>query len=366
MRRYSCWSFLLVAMLVLMLTVISCGQQPSPAPAAPKDAAKAGEPAKDAKAPEAAKAATDYPTGPVRMIVSRGAGGSNDAIARLTQPYFSKYLGVPVNVENVTGAGGAVGNNQVFKAKPDGYTILCTTTISDIIKQVAEGTPYDFRQFTPIYNIGGGDSNLIAVKADSDIKDFKDYVEKAKAAPNGITLGGLSGINVTSIGMAFMVKQAGIPAAKLRYIPYEDGKQAILSTLSGEIQSAITQPSNVRDQVSAKKMRCLVIWTKDRVKELPDTPAFLELYPGASNYYDIFQSIMGPPNMPKEVVAKLTTALEKATSDPDYVKKASQVFTLSPMGPDKLRTELESFFKQAEEMKPLLLQVSGSGADSKK
>lgn len=290
-----------------------------------------------------------YPSGPIKIIVPRGAGGSNDVIARLMANYLQKYIGQPVVVENVPEGGGVVGVEQVQKAKPDGYTMLFSTPTTDILKQVVEGTPYDYKKLVGVYNIGGGDSNIISVNATSDIKTFKDFVEVAKT--KGVSIGRLTGINVTNYALAFLVDVCGIPPEKITAVPYDDGKQPALAVAGGHLDAVLNQRVDVISLVNDGKLRPLVIFTKARNPLLKDVPTFMEVYPGADNYYEINQGLMAPGETPAEVIKALNDALDKVVKDTEYLDKAKAVFSPSPLNSKDMADVLARMYTQAEKAK---------------
>ncbi len=290
-----------------------------------------------------------YPSGPIKVIVPRAAGGSNDVIARLMANYLQKYIGQPVVVENVPEGGGVVGVDQVTKAKADGYTLLFSTPTTDILKQVVEGTAYDYKKLVGVYNIGGGDSNIISVNATSDVKTLKDFVAKAKAS--GVTIGRLTGLNVTNYALAFLVDVCGIPPEKITTVPYDDGKQPALAVAGGHIDAVLNQRVDIISLVQDGRLRPLVIFTKARNPNLPDLQTFQEIFPGADNYYEINQGLMAPAGTPAEVIQVLNDALDKAVVDPEYVTKAKSIFSPSPMNSKIFAGELAKMWTQADKAK---------------
>lgn len=343
------WTWVILALL-LALTAAGCGRgttQPSGGEPGQPAGDGSGSTAETEQPGDAEK--SSYPEKPIKMIVSRGAGGSTDTAARLLAPYLEKALGQPVVVENVTGAGGVIGNEQVFKSAPDGYTILFTVSLTDVLNQVVEGTPYDYRESTPIYNVGGGDSNLLVVNANSEIKTFADFVAKAKAGP--VTVGKLNGVNIASIGLALLEGAAGIPAENLSSVPYTSGAEPGVAVAGGHVDAALAQPSGLKSLIEEGKLRVLAFFGQERLPEYPDVPTFDELFPGEGQWYEAFQSIMAPPGTPDAVVAVLNEALDQATSDPEFLDKAGKVFSVSPLSSAELKTAIAQMFEQAESMK---------------
>jgi len=103
-----------------------------------------------------------YPQGPIHIVVPHDPGGVVDTSARLIQPYLQKYLGVPVVIDNMPGAGGNIGRAYVFRQPADGYTLMVNLQPSMSAGQIVTGANFDSLKFTHIYNIFANDKFLAA------------------------------------------------------------------------------------------------------------------------------------------------------------------------------------------------------------
>src|SRR5512144_2491061 len=124
--------------------------------------------------PVALLAQGSYPKGPVRLVITHGPGGSTDLAARLIQPYLQKYLGAPIVVDNMEGAGGNVARSFVFKQPPDGQVLLVSQQPSMSSGQLVSGGKFDVLKFVHVFNIAGRNYDCVAVGPNSPFKTIDD------------------------------------------------------------------------------------------------------------------------------------------------------------------------------------------------
>src|SRR5579862_10000913 len=130
--------------------------------------------------------ALDYPTRPVRFIVSFAAGGPNDTIARILAQYLSEQLGQQFIVEDHVGAGGNIGTQDVLNSAPDGYTIGFVAPNNAINQTLYTNIPFDFvRDSTPIAGTMKL-ANVMDVNVDFPAKTLAEFIAMAKAEPGKI------------------------------------------------------------------------------------------------------------------------------------------------------------------------------------
>jgi tripartite-type tricarboxylate transporter receptor subunit TctC len=229
--------------------------------------------------------AQSWPTKPIRLLVGFAPGGGTDIVARSLAPRLSELLGQPVIVENKPGASGTIAADAVAKAAADGYTLLMGHSNSNAIAPfVLLSVPYDAAtDFTPITYIGYV-PNILVINPGIPANTVAELVVLAKAKP-GIYTYASSGIGSTQ-------HLAG----------------ALFAQLTG------TQLSHIPYKVSGGKLRALAISTPQRLPQLPDLPTFTEV---GIRGFDVtnWYSVMGPKNLPKDIVAKINVAVQKAMMD---------------------------------------------------
>jgi len=273
--------------------------------------------------------ALDYPTRPVRFIVSFAAGGPNDTIARLLGQYLSEQLGQAVVVEDHVGAGGNIGMQDVLNSTPDGYTIGFVAPNNAINQTLYQNIPFDFvRDSTPIAGVMSL-ANVMEENLAFPAKSLAEFLALAKTEPGKINFG--SGGVGTSPHMSGELLQA-MTGIKLTHVAYRGSAPATTDLLGGQIPVMFDNLPGAIQNIKAGKVRALGVTTTKRVAELPDVPTIGETVPGYE--VSVWYGISGPKGIPAEIVAKLNTAVNAALAKPELQQRFHQLGgEVMPMSP---------------------------------
>jgi tripartite-type tricarboxylate transporter receptor subunit TctC len=273
--------------------------------------------------------ALDYPTRPVRFIVSFAAGGPNDTIARILGQYLSEQLGQQFIVEDHVGAGGNIGMQDVLASAPDGYTIGFVAPNNAINQTLYASIPFDFvRDSTPIAGTMKL-ANVMDVNLDFPAKTLAEFIAMAKAQPGKINFA--SGGVGTSPHMSgeLLAIMTGI---KLTHVSYRGTGPAMTDLLGGQILVLFDNLPGSMAQIKAGRIRALGVTTKERVASIPDVPAIGETVPGYE--VSVWFGISGPKGIPPEIVAKLNTAINAVLAKPELKARfhdlGGEVMPMSP------------------------------------
>jgi tripartite-type tricarboxylate transporter receptor subunit TctC len=265
-------------------------------------------------APLAAHADVSYPSRAVKLIVTYSPGGAFDYIGRLLAKGLQDLWGQPVVIENRPGASGVIGADQVARAAPDGLTLLVGSAGPIVVVPfLRDNLPYSpLADFTPIA-VTATMPNVLVVNAKSPYKTFDDLIADAKARPGKIDYASSGKGDSHHMTMEHMMRATGV---KFNEIPYKGGAPAALAVATGEVQAAWLAPSTALPLIPGQ-VRPLAVSTLDRISSFPDIPTVAERgYPGFEVIYWI--GVMGPPNMPPALVAKLQADLRKIVSADSY------------------------------------------------
>ena len=255
--------------------------------------------------------ALDYPTRPVRFIVSFAAGGPNDTIARILGQYLSEQLGQQFIIEDHVGAGGNIGMQDVLASAPDGYTIGFVAPNNAINQTLYASIPFDFvRDSTPIAGTMKL-ANVMDVNIDFPAKTLAEFIAMAKASPGKINFA--SGGVGTSPHMSgeLLAIMTGI---KLTHVSYRGTGPAMTDLLGGQIPVLFDNLPGSMPQIKAGRIRALGVTTKERVASIPDVPTIGETVPGYE--VSVWFGISGPKGMPPEIVGKLNAAVNAVLANP--------------------------------------------------
>jgi tripartite-type tricarboxylate transporter receptor subunit TctC len=270
-----------------------------------------------AAALSAPAAAQNFPTQPIRVIVSFPPGGATDIFARVTAAEMTKSLGQQVIVENRPGAGTTIAAALVAKAAPDGHTLLFTDLQTHTITtSLYSKLPYHpLRDFAPVAPVNL--SPLVLLTHPSvGAKSVKQLVAIAKKHP-GMTAGH-SGIGtVTHMTLEKFRLRAGL---QLTPVAYKGGNTPIVALLGGEITMVMgTAPASVQ-YVRQGKLVALGLAAERRSPHLPDVPTIGETIPDVEGA--VFSGVLAPAGTPANVVQLLNTEFAKASNS----AKAKEVF----------------------------------------
>jgi tripartite-type tricarboxylate transporter receptor subunit TctC len=302
-------------------------------------------------------AAQGWPTKPVHILVSSGAGGTADILARMIGERLAPRLGQPVIVENRPGAGGHLGAGLVARAQPDGYTLLMSGSPTHSVgPHLFKHLNYEPMRDVPPVAMVAIAPNLLVTKVSLPVKSLADLVALAREKPGQLTYS--SAGNGTSGHLAAELLKS---TAKLdmRHVPYKSGPEAVTGVLSGDVDFIFFTVPAVLPQVEAGKLRALAITSAARSALVPDVPTVAEAgYPGFEvlGWYALF----APRETPKPVVAKLSADIEKIVGSPDIRDKMLQLGA----EPRYLSPEQVAAFVAVESPKwGQLIRESGASAD---
>jgi tripartite-type tricarboxylate transporter receptor subunit TctC len=262
-----------------------------------------------------------FPSKTIRIIVPFPAGATTDMLARLFAQRLTETLGQTVVVENVGGAGGSLGADQVAKAPPDGHTLLFhnitfTTTTSSLL--FAKRARHDFDDFVPV-SVGAYVPMLLLSHPSVPAKDLKEFVAYAKQASTPLFYGSTGPGSIMHLMGEVLKRDAGI---KMDHVPFRGAAPLVTELISGRIQFGGDQLSSSLERVRTNQLKAMAVAT--RSVALPDVPTVAALgFPNLElNGWNGFLVAKGTP---QPVVARLQQEIAAAAKHPDVVKRMTEV-----------------------------------------
>jgi len=258
-------------------------------------------------------ARSEYPERPITLMVTMDAGGVTDLATRALGVTMEKYLGKSIIVENRGGGGGAVGLAVLANAKPDGYTLATTQNVSIIDTPLMQKVPYKpLKSFTPIAVFGYSEHTAVLVKEDAPWKSFKEFVDYAKRNPGKIKYSSAGVGSGMHVAMEYVAHKEGI---KWVHVPYKGTNPSRTAVLGGHVD-ACSSGMGWAPFVLSGQLRVLATQGQNRSTQFPNVPTFKELgYEFASEAY---HTMVGPADLPPDVVKKLEAAVKKAMESPEF------------------------------------------------
>jgi tripartite-type tricarboxylate transporter receptor subunit TctC len=267
-----------------------------------------------------ALAQTNYPDGPVRIIVGFTAGSATDITARMFAQKLNEIWKVPVTVENVPGAGGGVAADRVAKAAPDGATLMWgangALTVNPALQSRLSYDPT--RDFAPISLVLRMPS-IVAVNNDLPAKSFAELIALAKAQPGKLSYATPGVGTPQHIGGELLKIMAGID---ITHVPYRGA--VLTDVIGGRVSIVLSNTGAILPIVREGKLRALAITALERSPNVPELPTIAESgFPGfeASSWF----ALMAPAGTPAPIVNKVQREALAIAQDPEMRAKLAQL-----------------------------------------
>ncbi len=257
-----------------------------------------------------------WPTSPVHIIVSSGAGGTADILARLIGEHLARSLKQPVVIEDKPGAGGNLGAAMVARAKPDGYTLLMSGAPTHSVgPHLYKNLGYEpMRDVPPLAMVAAG-PNLLVVNASLPVKSLQDLIKLGRERKLNYSSAGVG--TSGHLAAALLKRSTGMDA---RHVPYKSGPEAVTGVLSGQIDFIFFTVPSLLPQVEAGQLRALAITSATRSALVPNVPTVAEL--GFPDFEVLaWYALFTPRDTPPDIVAKLTSGVQKAVDAPELREK---------------------------------------------
>jgi tripartite-type tricarboxylate transporter receptor subunit TctC len=265
--------------------------------------------------------AQSYPTKPIEINVTYGAGGGVDLNFRAFAPFLEKELGQPVVIVNRGGAGGVTGWTFIARAKPDGYSLGNYNLPALSANYTTGALPFDPVEKLEYLGQIAFDPVVVAVSGKSQFKTIGDAVEFMKKNPGGLSYAATGIVSSDALTAKSIEVAAGV---KFRIVNFDSGKEAITAALGGHVDAVGLTVSEAMPYVKDGSLRVLGVGGDQRDPQMPDTLTFKE------QGFDIqfngsARGVTIAAGAPPEVLEKLRAAVKKIATSPGYPEKAKEL-----------------------------------------
>lgn len=262
--------------------------------------------------------AQDWPVKPVRFIVPTSVGLSADIVGRVVADRLSKRLNQSFFVENLPGAGGALGYQAAARAPGDGYTMLMGTAGGLVVNTfVAKSLPYDpLRDFTPVAMVVNTGGFVIVVNPALPVKSIAELIALEKSKPGSLSYAFESSSSLSDVIGQALNQKAGM---QMVGVPYKSSAQAIGDTVVGRTQVFIASVAAVHAAAESGKLRRIAMAGKKRFASLPDVPTLEETWPGFA--FPGYLMTVTTAATPAPLVQRMNRATAEVLAEPEVVKR---------------------------------------------
>lgn len=283
-----------------------------------------------------------YPTRPVTLVSPYAPGGASDFLARTLAEALKVRLGQQVLVQNIPGAGGAIGSIQASKAKPDGYTLLLNHIGLSTIASLNKKLNFDPLASFEFIGLFAEAPMVMLARKDFAPKTFAELVAYAKANRDKITFAS-SGIGSATHLCALLFQEA--IDTPITMVQYKGAAPAVLDVRSGQVDVVCDLPTVNSGSIRSGELRAYVLTAPKRMASLPDVPTATELGMPSLDMSTWF-GLYAPLGTPKPILETLNKALRDIVVDKTVAQQLEKIetelFPLDQATPEALRAKLSS------------------------
>ena len=293
----------------------------------------------------------NWPSRPVKLIVTFPPGGAGDFAGRTLGKGLGALWNQAVVVDNQPGAAGSIGAEALVRAAPDGQVLLLgTATETSVLPFIRDKLGYDpLTDMTPIA-MTVRMPHMLVVAAQSPHKNVKALLAAATAKPGALDYASAGKGGSHHLLMEYMMKATG---SKFNEIPYKGGAQALLAVSAGEVQAAWVAESTALPLVRSGKLQGLAVSTAERVPQAPEIPSFAEQgYPGFDHSF--WMGLFGPARLPAPLVKKIEADLAKVVASESYRDSMDKMGTIALFESQErfARTVRDNYFRNKATLRP--------------
>ena len=294
----------------------------------------------------------EWPAKTVRIIVPFPPGGSADLMPRIVAEKLAERWGQAVIVENRPGAAGNIGADAVFRAEPDGYTLLSAPPPPLVINRLLyPKLSYDSTQFVPVTVIAAN-PNVLLVHPSLGVNSVAELIALARQNPGKLNYASQGSGSTSHLTAELFKSMAG--GLQITHVPYKGTAPALTDLLAGQVDMMCDNLGVSLPHVRSGKLKALAVASRKRFAGLPNVPALAETLPGFESA--AWFGIVAPPRTPSPIAEKVAAGVQEALKLVDVQKRLADL-SAEPMGLGP--GETAAFMRQEVERWGAVIRAAG-------
>lgn len=304
-----------------------------------------------------------WPNRPITIMGGFPNGAGTDIYARRLAEPLSRALGVPVVVDNRSGAGGNIASEYVSKQPADGYLFMFGTAGTHAINaSLYRRLPFNVtRDFTPVVLLGDV-PNVMLVNPEKhpNLQTCQDVLAAARARPQAITYASTGNGASTHLAGAQFAAAANL---QLLHVPYRGQPGAIASLLAGDTDVFFNQTGPSMGPIQQGQVRALAVLSRERLPALPNVPTVAEACGLPPMDTSTWYGLLAPANLPAPILQRMNTEVNRIISTPEFrtwlIENQAITPPAAPNSPEQFRETLAADIARWAEV----VRVSGATVD---
>ncbi|MGH8699615.1 MAG: Bug family tripartite tricarboxylate transporter substrate binding protein [Burkholderiales bacterium] len=291
--------------------------------------------------------AQNYPSRPIRIIVPFTPGTAADSWARLLGPQISQRWGVPVVVDNRSGAAGIIGIEAAANANPDGHTFLFMATAFGTLSAMTPKLPYDpYKSFSPVMMLGASPLTLVVANK-FPATTVRELIDQARKQPGAINYASAGTGSVFHLTMEWFKQENNI---NLVHVPYKGTAGVIADIIAGHVQSSLMVFQTIAPHVQGGRVRMLAVLGRERTPQFPQVPTLAESGM-PSMVVEAWTGVMAPAKTPQSAIDKLNAEINSLIALPENRETLTRLgISITGGKPDALDKQVRSEIKRWTEV----------------
>jgi tripartite-type tricarboxylate transporter receptor subunit TctC len=275
--------------------------------------------------------AQNWPTRPLRVIVSQAAGGTPDIICRLITERLARSLGQQIVVENRPGGANIVGAQAAANAPGDGYTFFFATAAALVTNpHTFKSLPYDpVRDFVPVAKLVRGPF-FVLVHPSVPANSLRELIALEKAQPGNLAFATDGPRNFSGMIAAWLNKLGGVSIVQ---VPYTTMPQGVQDALANRVQLIILAIPSAAPLVQRGALRALAVTSAQIAPGYESTPPVGETFPGFD--FNGWFAMVAPAGTPPDIVARMNKEIGLVLADSEMAGRLREIgfYTEGPEPP---------------------------------